>query len=66
MDLDLIETSLREWVQRANIDAGKGLAGLLTADEHAELTRLRRENQQRLMERDRFTTAARFIARESP
>ncbi len=23
MDLDLIETSLREWVQRANIDAGK-------------------------------------------
>ena len=37
MDLDLIETSLREWVQRTNIDAGERLPGSLTMDERAEL-----------------------------
>ena len=26
-DLDLTETALREWVQRADVDAGKGLNG---------------------------------------
>ncbi len=33
MELDLIESSLREWVQRAAIDAGKGPAGSLTIDD---------------------------------
>ncbi len=66
MDLDLIETSLREWVQRANIDAGKGPAGSLTMDERSELARLRRENKQLLMEREIIKKAAKFFARESP
>ena len=51
-DLDLTETALREWVQRADIDAGNGPAGALTTDERAELARLRRENKQLLMDRE--------------
>jgi transposase len=51
-DLDLTETALREWVQRAGIDAGNGPAGALTSDERAELARLRREVKQRQMERE--------------
>jgi transposase len=51
-DLDLTETALREWVQRADVDAGKGPAGALTSDERAELGRLRRENRQLQMEPD--------------
>jgi len=65
-DLDLTETALREWVQRADIDAGKGPAGALTSDERAELARLRRENRQLQMERDILKKAAKFFARESP
>ena len=51
-DLDLTETALREWVQRADIDAGNGPTGALTTDERAELARLRRENKQLLMDRE--------------
>ena len=58
MDLDLIETSLREWVRRANIDAGKGPASSLTTDDRGELARLRRENKQLLMEREILKKAA--------
>ena len=65
-DLDLTETALREWVQRADIDAGKGPAGALTSDESAELARLRRENRQLQMEREILKRAAKFFARESP
>lgn len=65
-DLDLTETALREWVQRADVDAGKGPAGALTSDERAELARLRRENRQLQMERDILKKAAKFFARESP
>ena len=36
-DLDLTETALREWVQRADVDAGKGPAGALTSDERTEV-----------------------------
>lgn len=65
-DLDLTETALREWVQRADIDAGKGPAGALTSDERAELSRLRRENRQLQMEREILKKAAKFFAKESP
>ncbi|MBM4246831.1 MAG: transposase [Deltaproteobacteria bacterium] len=51
-DLDLTETALREWVKRAEIDAGKGPAGALTTEEREELTRLRRENKRLQMERE--------------
>jgi transposase len=50
-DLDLTETALREWVHRADVDAGKGPAGALTSDERAELARLRREIKQLQIER---------------
>ncbi len=43
-DLDLTETALREWVNRARADRTKGKTGLTTA-EREELTRLRRENR---------------------
>jgi transposase-like protein len=45
-DLDLTETALRDWVHRADVDAGKGPSGALTSDERAELARLRREIKQ--------------------
>lgn len=65
-DLDLTETALREWVHRADVDAGKGPAGALTSDERAELARLRREIKQLQMERDILKKAAKYFARESP
>jgi transposase len=65
-DLDLTETALREWVHRADVDAGKGPAGALTSDERAELARLRREIKQLHMERDILKKAAKYFARESP
>lgn len=65
-DLDLTENSLREWVRRADADAGKGRADALTGDERSELVRLRRENRQLQMERDILKKAAKFFAKESP
>jgi len=50
-DLDLTETALREWVNRARADRTKGKTGLTTA-EREELARLRRENRILQEERD--------------
>lgn len=63
-DLDLTETSLREWVRRADIDAGDGPPGALTTDERAELAQLRRENKRLQMEREILKKAAAFFAKE--
>ena len=63
-DLDLTESSLRNWVQQADIDGGKGPEGALTTDERAELRRLRRENRTLEMERDFLKKAAAFFAKE--
>jgi transposase-like protein len=52
LDLDLTETALREWVKRAEVDAGNGPPGALASDERAELTHLRRENKRLQMERE--------------
>jgi transposase len=57
-DLDLTETALREWVRRADIDAGKGPVGALTTAEREELTLLRRENKRLHMEREILKKAA--------
>ncbi|MFT3764805.1 MAG: transposase [Minicystis sp.] len=51
-DLDLTETALREWVKRAEIDAGKGPADALTSAEREELVRLRRDVKRLEMERE--------------
>lgn len=64
-DLDLTENSLREWVKRADIDAGKGPPDALTTAERDELARLRREVKRLATERDILKAAATFFAKES-
>ena len=64
-DLDLTETALREWVSRANVDAGAGPADALTTAEREELSRLRRENKRLQMEREILKKAAAFFAKET-
>ena len=44
MDLDLTETALREWVQRAEIEAGEVPPGALSQAEREELVWQRRVN----------------------
>jgi transposase len=51
-DLDLTETALREWVRRADVDAGKGPVGALTTVEREELARLRKQVKRLEMERE--------------
>jgi transposase len=64
-DLDLTETALREWVKRADVDAGKGPPDALTTSEREELARLRRDNKRLTQERDILKAAATFFAKES-
>jgi transposase-like protein len=64
-DLDLTETALRDWVKRAEIDAGQGPPGALTTAERDELIRLRRENKRLQMEREILKKAAAFFAKET-
>jgi transposase-like protein len=64
-DLDLTETALREWVRRAEADAGKGPPGALTTAEREELVRLRRDVKRLEMEREILKKAAAFFAKES-
>jgi transposase-like protein len=64
-DLDLTETALREWVKRADVDAGKGPPDALTTSEREELARLRRDNKRLPQERDILKAAATFFAKES-
>ena len=64
-DLDLTETALRDWVKRAEADAGKASPDVLTSDERQELHQLRRDNKRLLMERDILKKAAAFFAKES-
>jgi transposase len=61
-DLDLTETSVREWVKQAEIDAGDR-AGL-TSSEWEELAQLRRENRVLREERDLLKRATAFFAKE--
>lgn len=50
-DLDLTESALRHWVERARADRTGGRTGLTTA-EREELARLRKENRELRTERD--------------
>ena len=63
-DLELTESSLRNWMQQADIDEGHGPDGALTSEEREELRRLRRENRKLEMERDFLKKAAAFFAKE--
>ena len=62
---DLTETALREWVKRAEVDAGRGPPGALTTAERAELIDLRKRLKRAEMERDILKKATAFFAKES-
>ena len=62
---DLTETALREWVKRAEADAGKGSPDALTAAERAELIDLRKRLKRAETERDILKKAAAFFAKEN-
>ena len=62
-DLGISDQTLREWIKRADIDAGR--AEGLSTDEREELRRLRRENRTLLQEREVLKKAAAFFVRES-
>ena len=62
-DLDLTETALRTWVNRARADRTHGRTGLTTA-EREELARLRKENRILREEREILKKAAAFFANE--
>ncbi len=64
-ELDLTETAVRRWVQRAEIDSGCGPQGALTTAEREEFRRLRRELKEVRMERDLLKKATAFFAKES-
>src|SRR5262245_25683161 len=64
-DLDLTESALRLWVQRAKVDRGQGKPGELTTAEREELQRLRREVKDLRIEREILKKAAAFFAKEN-
>lgn len=64
-DLGLTETSLRNWVKQAKVDAGEGPEGALTTAEKEELRELRREVKRLKMEREILKAAATFFAKEN-
>ena len=64
-ELDLTESALRSWVERARADGGTGKPGVLTTAEREELGRLRKENRTLRMERDILKQAAAFFAKEN-
>ena len=64
-DLDLTESSLRNWVKQAEIDEGNGPGGALKGSKLEELRRLRRENRQLRMEREILEKATAFFAKEN-
>ena len=65
LELGIGETALRRWVEQAEIEAGRGPAGVLTRSEREELVQLRRENHRLRMEREILKKATAFFARES-
>lgn len=60
--LDLTESALRQWVERARADRTQGRTGLTTS-EREELARLRKENRELRTEREILKKAAAFFAR---
>ena len=60
-DLDLTESSLRNWVEQARADRTKGKTGLTTA-EREELVRLRKELRVAQEERDILKNQSRAVS----
>ena len=63
-ELDLTESALRQWVERARADRSGGRTGLTTA-EREELARLRKENRILAEERGILKKATAFFAKQS-
>ncbi len=61
-DLDLTESNLRTWVERARADRTHGKTGVTPA-EREELARLRKENRELRTEREILKKAAAFFAK---
>jgi transposase len=64
-ELDLTRTAVREWVQQAEVDSGRGPSGALTTGEREELAQLRRRVKTLEMEREILKKATAFFAKES-
>jgi transposase len=64
-ELDLTESSVRNWVRQAEIDSGTGPPGALTTAEHDELGKLRKRVKILEMEREILKKATAFFAKES-
>ena len=64
-DLDLVDSVLRRWVKRYDIDHGRGAPSDLTTEERKELRKLRRENTRLRMEREFLKKAVAFFAKEN-
>ena len=62
-DFDLTETAVRDWIKRAEIDAGD--APGLTSSEREELARLRAENRSLREDVEVLKRATRFFAKET-
>ncbi len=60
-DLDLTESALRQWVERAGADRTGGATGLTAT----ELGKLRKENRKLRMERDILKQAAFFAKHQA-
>jgi transposase len=64
-DLDLLETSLREWIKRAAGNVISEASAAVTSSERDELRELRRRVKHLEMEREILKKAAAFFAKES-
>jgi len=62
-DLGISDQTLHNWMNQADIDAGRREG--LTTEERGELARLRRENRVLRMERELLSRAAAFFASEN-
>src|ERR1700704_4713913 len=63
-DLDLSESALRTWVERARAHRGTGKPGGLTLPARQGLGRLRKEVRELRMERDVLKKATAFFAKD--
>ena len=64
-DFDLTETAVREWVRRAERNAGTHSDGGLTSAERQELSALRRENQRLRQDVAVLKRATAFFVKET-
>ena len=62
-ELGISDATLDNWMRRADVDEGRKEG--LTAEERAELVRLRRANRVLAMENEILKRAAAFFAREN-